>query len=312
MSPLVPTVASTAVVVDRLQKSYGDVQAVKGVSFAVLRGEIFGMVGPNGAGKTTTIECLEGLRRPSGGRLAVLGLDPRAQGYELRQRIGVQLQESSLPDRLRVGEALSLFSAFYKRSIDWRPIIGELGLQEKIKAPVAKLSGGQKQRLFIALALLNDPDVIFLDELTTGLDPQARRAMWGLVKGIRDQGKTVLLTTHSMEEAEELCDRVAILDGGRIIALDTPRRLIASLGAESRVTFTVEGDLDLAPLRAIPGVTRLDRSGDRIVVFGRDDDLVVRVVMALSAAKSRFRDLRSERPSLEDVFLAMTGHEIRD
>lgn len=302
----------SAIVVDHLRKSYGDVQAVKDVSFAVPRGEIFGMVGPNGAGKTTTIECLEGLRRPSGGKLSVLGLDPQTQGYELRRRIGVQLQESALPDRLRVGEALSLFSAFYKRAVDWRPILGELGLQEKIKSLVAKLSGGQKQRLFIALALLNDPDVIFLDELTTGLDPQARRAMWGLVKGIREKGKTVLLTTHSMEEAEELCDRVAILDGGRIIALDTPLRLIASLGAESRVAFTVEGDLDLESLWAIPGATRVDRSGGRIVIFGRGDDLVVRVVMALAAAKTRFRDLRSEQPSLEDVFLAMTGHEIRD
>lgn len=301
-----------AIVVERLHKSYGEIQAVKDVSFAVLQGEIFGMVGPNGAGKTTTIECLEGLRRPTRGRLSVLGLDPRTQGYELRQRIGVQLQESSLPDRLRVGEALGLFAAFYKRAIDWRPVLGELGLQEKIKAPVAKLSGGQKQRLFIALALLNDPDVIFLDELTTGLDPQARRAMLGLVKGIRDKGKTVLLTTHSMEEAEELCDRVAILDYGRIVALDTPGRLIASLGAESRVAFTVEDDLDLETLRAVPGATRVDRSGSRIVVFGRDDDLVVRVVMALAAAKTRFRDLRSEQPSLEDVFLALTGHEIRD
>jgi ABC-2 type transport system ATP-binding protein len=301
-----------AIVIENLHKHYGDVRAVDGVSFEVRTGEIFGMVGPNGAGKTTTIECLEGLRHPSEGRLAVLGLDPHAQGYELRERIGVQLQESSPPVRLKVREILDLFAAFYRRSLDWRPILGDLGLTEKMGAPFAKLSGGQKQRLFIALALINDPEVVFLDELTTGLDPQARRAMWDLVKGIRNKGKTVFLTTHFMEEAEELCDRVAIIDHGRIVALDAPRNLIGSLGAENRVVFLIDGDFDLASLRAIPGATRVERSGGRVVVFGRDDDLVVRVVMALSAAKVRFRDLRTEQPNLEDVFLALTGKEMRD
>jgi ABC-2 type transport system ATP-binding protein len=301
-----------AIVTENLRKHYGDVRAVDGVSFEVRTGEIFGMVGPNGAGKTTTIECLEGLRHPSEGRLAVLGLDPHGQGYELRERIGVQLQESSLPDRLKVREVLDLFAAFYRRSLDWRPILGDLGLTDKMRAPFAKLSGGQKQRLFIALALINDPEVVFLDELTTGLDPQARRAMWDLVKGIRDKGKTVFLTTHYMEEAEELCDRVAIIDHGRIVALDAPRNLIGSLGAENRVVFFADGDINLASLRAIPGATRVEGSGGRVVVFGRDDDLVVRVVMALAAAKVRFRDLRTEQPNLEDVFLALTGKEMRD
>jgi len=301
-----------AIVTENLRKHYGDVRAVDGVSFEVRTGEIFGMVGPNGAGKTTTIECLEGLRHPSEGRLAVLGLDPHGQGYELRERIGVQLQESSLPDRLKVREVLDLFAAFYRRSLDWRPILGDLGLTDKMRAPFAKLSGGQKQRLFIALALINDPEVVFLDELTTGLDPQARRAMWNLVKGIRDKGKTVFLTTHYMEEAEELCDRVAIIDHGRIVALDAPRNLIGSLGAENRVVFFADGDINLASLRAIPGATRVEGSGGRVVVFGRDDDLVVRVVMALAAAKVRFRDLRTEQPNLEDVFLALTGKEMRD
>jgi ABC-2 type transport system ATP-binding protein len=302
----------SAIAVDGLRKRYDDVCAVDGVSFEVGRGEIFGMVGPNGAGKTTTIECLEGLRRPTDGRVSVLGLDPQRQGNELRERIGVQLQESSLPDRLKVAEAMDLFSGFYRRSLDWRPILRELGLEEKVRASFAKLSGGQKQRLFIALALINEPDIIFLDELTTGLDPQARRAMWDLVKGIRDRGKTVFLTTHYMEEAEHLCDRVAVMDHGRIVALDTPGHLIDSLGAENRVVFVTDAPFDPAPLRAIPGASRVEQSGGRVIIFGRDDQLVVRVVIALAAGKVRFRDLRTEQPSLEDVFLALTGKEMRD
>ncbi len=301
-----------AIDVEGLRKDYGDVRAVDGVSFSVAGGEIFGMVGPNGAGKTTTIECLEGLRRPTAGRVTILGLDPQRQGNALRERIGVQLQESSLPDRLRVGEAMDLFASFYRRSLDWRPILTGLGLEEKKDASFGKLSGGQKQRLFIALGLINDPEIVFLDELTTGLDPQARRAMWELVKNIRDRGKTVFLTTHYMEEAEHLCDRVAVMDHGRIVALDTPGRLIESLGAENRVVFTTDAAIDIGPLKSIPGVTRVERVGGKMVVFGRGDELVVRVVMALAAAKIRFRDLRTEQPSLEDVFLALTGKEMRE
>jgi ABC-2 type transport system ATP-binding protein len=301
-----------AIVLDNLRKSYGELRAVDSVSFEVWSGEIFGMVGPNGAGKTTTIECLEGLRHPSEGSVRVLDLDPQRDGYELRERIGVQLQQSSLPERLKVREVLDLFAAFYLRPLDWRPILDELGLAEKAGAPFSKLSGGQKQRLFIALALVNDPEIVFLDELTTGLDPQARRAMWELVKRIRDRGKTVFLTTHYMEEAEELCDRVAVMDHGRIVALDTPANLIASLEAENRVTFSLDGPLDLAPFRAIAGVSRVEQTGGRVIIFGRDDELVVRVVMALAAAKIRFRDLRTEQPSLEDVFLTLTGKEMRD
>jgi len=300
------------IVLDNLRKCYGDLRAVDGVSFEVRRGEIFGMVGPNGAGKTTTIECLEGLRRPSDGRATVLNLDPQRQGYELRERIGVQLQQSSLPDRLKVREALDLFSAFYGQALEWRPILDELGLTDKAGAPFAKLSGGQKQRLFIALALVNDPEIVFLDELTSGLDPQARRAMWDLVKRIRDRGKTVFLTTHYMEEAELLCDRVAIMDHGKIVALDTPQNLVASLEAENRVVFAADGPLELDSFRTIPGVSRVEQTGGRVIVFGRGDELVVRVVMALAAAKTRFRDLRTEQPSLEDVFLSLTGKEMRD
>ncbi len=301
-----------AIVVDGLRKYYEDVRAVDGMSFAVAAGEIFGMVGPNGAGKTTTIECLEGLRRPTDGRVSVLGLDPGRQSRALRERVGVQLQQSALPDRLKVAEAMDLFASFYRQALDWRPILRDLGLEEKAPASFGKLSGGQKQRLFIALALLNDPEIIFLDELTTGLDPQARRAMWGLVKNIRERGKTVFLTTHYMEEAEHLCDRVAVIDRGRLVALDTPGRLIGSLGAENRVVFGTDAPLDLSALKGISGVTRVEQSGGRVIVYGRDDELVVRVVVALAAGKIKFRDLRTEQPSLEDVFLALTGKEMRD
>jgi ABC-2 type transport system ATP-binding protein len=302
----------TALVVQNLRKAYGPIVAVDDVTFEVSRGEIFGMVGPNGAGKTTTIECLEGLRHPDGGGVSVLGLDPERQGYELRERIGVQLQQSSLPDRLKVREVMDLFSAFYGRQAGWKPLLDQLGLTEKSNAPFAKLSGGQKQRLFIALALVNDPEIVFLDELTTGLDPQARRAMWEMVKEVRERGKTVFLTTHYMEEAEQLCDRVAIIDRGKIVALDTPQNLIASLGAETRVVFRVDGRIEDAVFRSIPGVTRVEISGGNVIIFGRGEGLVVRVVMALDSAKLRFRDLRTEQPSLEDVFLTLTGKEMRD
>ncbi|MDY6876067.1 MAG: ABC transporter ATP-binding protein [Chloroflexota bacterium] len=301
-----------AITVNDLRKFYGSVRAVDGIAFDIQEGEIFGMVGPNGAGKTTTIECIEGLRRPDGGNVQVLGLDPQRDGYELRERIGVQLQEAALPDRLKVWEALDLFAAFYHRSVDWHPILEQLGISEKRNAPVAKLSGGQKQRLFIALALVNDPDLIFLDELTTGLDPQARRAMWDLVRDIRERGKTVFLTTHYMEEAERLCDRVAIIDHGKIVALDTPENLIHSLRADSQVVFDVNGHFDEEPLRAVPGVTRVERVGERVVVYGQDDGLVGGVVNALEAGGVRFRDLRTEQSSLEDVFLALTGRKMRN
>ncbi len=300
-----------AIEVQGLRKSYGPVRAVDGVSFSVGMGEIFGMVGPNGAGKTTTTECVEGLRRPDGGTIRVLGLDPRRDGYELRRRIGIQLQEAALPDRLRVREALDLFASFYPRRTDGDRLLEQLGLAEKRNAPFEKLSGGQKQRLFIALALINDPELVFLDELTTGLDPQARRAMWDLVRGIRDQGKTVFLTTHYMEEAERLCDRVAIIDHGRIIALDTPENLIRSLGAENRVVFSTDG-WDGQALRQVPGVTRMERIGDRMVVYGRGEGLVGGVVGLLEREGVHFRDLRTEQPTLEDVFLALTGREMRE
>ena len=298
--------------IEGLRKSYGEIRAVDGVSFEVRPGEIFGMVGPNGAGKTTTIECLEGLRTPDGGEVRVLGLDPRRDGYALREIVGVQLQESQLQSRIRVWEALDLFASFYRAPVPWDPLVRRLGLEEKRRAPFAKLSGGQKQRLFIALALVNDPRLVFFDELSTGLDPQARRSMWDLVRSVRDDGKTVVLTTHFMEEAERLCDRVAILDRGRIIALDTPENLIRGLGAENRVVFTSDQALADDAFGAVPGVRRAERMGERWILHGADDRLVVDVVNFLSASRIRFRDLRTEQATLEDVFLALTGRAIRD
>jgi ABC-2 type transport system ATP-binding protein len=302
---------NSAVEIENLHKAYGSVVAVEDVSFEVPAGEIFGVVGPNGAGKTTTIECIEGIRRADRGSISVLDLDPARQERELRQRIGVQLQQSALPARIKVWEALDLYASFYDHTVDWRALLERLGLADKRNAAFAKLSGGQKQRLFIALALLNDPELIFLDELTTGLDPQARRAMWDLVREIRDQGKTVLLTTHFMEEAERLCDRVAIMDQGRIVALDSPANLIRSHGAENRITFTADASCE-SKLKALAGVTRVDREGERVIVHGSGDGLIGEVVAALSSDGVLFRDLRTEQSTLEDVFLALTGKEIRD
>ena len=298
--------------VRELRKAYGPIVAVDGISFSVAENEVFGLVGPNGAGKTTTIECLEGLRNRDAGDVSVLGLDPGDAGADLRRRIGVQLQESSLFDRIRVQEALDLFASFYPQSIDWRPLVAQLGLGDRLKAPFAKLSGGQKQRLFIALALVNDPELVFLDELSTGLDPQARRTMWDLVRSLRDKGKTVFLSTHFMEEAERLCDRVAIMDHGKIVALDTPENLIGGLGVETRVVFTAEDTIDPRQLESLANVTRVEVSGDRVVVHGQGDRLVSEVVRAVEDHGWRFRDLRSEQPTLDDVFLALTGRALRE
>lgn len=235
--------------VNGLRKTYGATVAVEDISFKVRRGEIFGLVGPNGAGKTTTIECLTGMRKPDSGTAEVLGLDPVKGGDALRRRIGVQLQQAALPDRLKVREALELYSSFYDSLADWRELMDRWGLSEKRDTVFSKLSGGQQQRLFVALALLNDPEVVFLDELTSGLDPQARRASWDLVRGIREAGKTVVLVTHFMDEAEMLCDRVAVVDRGRLVALDTPEALIGSLQAGSSLSFGASNGFDPAIFR---------------------------------------------------------------
>lgn len=306
---------NTMVQVDGLRKTYGTTAAVDGISFEVQEGEIFGMVGPNGAGKTTTIECLEGLRKPSEGTLRVLDVDPAQEGQVIRERVGMQLQQSNLPDRMKVWEALDLYASFYPKPVDWKTLLAQLGLEEKRNTPFSKLSGGQKQRLFIALALLPDPQLVFLDELTTGLDPQARHAIWDLIRDVREQGKTIYLTTHFMEEAEHLCDRVAVLDHGRIVALDTPANLIRNLGAEERIVFSVDGPLPVGFEKALSGEVRVEVQKERVIVHGKDHrqvPLVSEVVSLLSSQGIPFRDLRTEQPNLEDVFLSLTGHKMRE
>jgi ABC-2 type transport system ATP-binding protein len=303
--------------VSDLRKIYGKTIAVDGLSFEVNEGEIFGMVGPNGAGKTTTIECLEGLRRPDSGEMSVLGLDPIRQEHELRFVIGTQLQASQLPDQLTVSEVLDLFASFYPHPASWPALIERLGLAEKRNSYIVKLSGGQRQRVFIALALINRPRLVFLDELTSGLDPQARHSIWDLVREVRADGCTVFLTTHLMEEAETLCDRVAIVDHGRVVALDTPAALIRNIGAESRVLFTLNTGYDPQALTSIGSVTRVERDEQRVIVYGRSTSsgqspLIAEVANALSAQGVVFTDIRMEQPSLEDVFLQLTGRAMRD
>jgi ABC-2 type transport system ATP-binding protein len=303
--------------VSHLGKMYGKTIAVDDLSFEVNEGEIFGMVGPNGAGKTTTIECLQGLRRPDQGEVRVLELDPVRQEHSLRLEIGTQLQKALLPDRLKVDEALDLFASFYPDPTPWPILLERLGLVEKKGAYISELSGGQQQRLFIALALINHPRLVFLDELTTGLDPQARHTIWDLVREIRAEGRTVFLTTHLMEEAEKLCDRVMIVDHGRVVALDTPSALVRSLGAESRVLFICEGAFDPQVLKAISAVSRVEQDGQRVIVYGRapqpgQPPLIADVANALSAQRIAFTDIRMEQASLEDVFLQLTGRAIRD
>jgi ABC-2 type transport system ATP-binding protein len=297
--------------VENLYKSYGRIKAVDNVSFKVDRGEIFGLVGPNGAGKTTTIECIEGLRKSDSGKINVLSLNPVASGRSLRDSIGIQLQESELPGRIKVWEAIDLFSSFYSKTIKYDSLLKDLGLGDKKGAYFSKLSGGQKQRLFIALSLINDPELVFLDELTTGLDPQARRATWELITSINKKGKTIFLTTHYMEEAERLCNRIAIMDNGKIIALDTPQNLIRDIKIENKLIFSVAGDFNLDKLNNIKSTSRYEKSGEKITVFGRDNKMVRDTVDFLVRNNIDFYDLRTEQATLEDVFLTLTGKEIR-
>ena len=302
---------STPVVhVDSIRKAYGKTVAVSEVSFEVRRGEIFGLIGPNGAGKTTTMECVEGLRRPDAGTIAVLGLDPARDAYRLQHRIGVQLQQAQLQKRIKVWEAMDLWASLYRRSADPNVLLEQLGLIDKRNAWFMTLSGGQKQRLFIALALINDPEVVFLDELTTGLDPQARRAIWELVRGIRQRGKTVFMTTHLMEEAERLCDRVAVIDHGRIIDIGSPAALVRRHCPQRTVVVTTAHPAAEAIFAALPGVHVQRRDGE-IAISGRGDDLVTSVIQRIAREAIDVSDLRTETPTLEDVFLTLTGERIR-
>jgi ABC-2 type transport system ATP-binding protein len=299
--------------VSGVRKTYGKTVAVDEVSFEVHDGEIFGLIGPNGAGKTTAMECIEGLRTPDRGSISVLGLDPFRQVYKLQDRIGVQLQQAQLQKRIKVWEAVDLWATLYKKkSTDGERLLEQLGLIDKRNAWFMNLSGGQKQRLFIALALINDPEVVFLDELTTGLDPQSRRAIWDLVRGIRERGKTVFLTTHLMEEAERLCNRVAIIEHGRIIDIDTPESLVSRHCPERTVVLATDNPLAEERLRSIPGMESVTRSDSRFTIRGRGDDLVTEVIHCLSENHIRVSDFRTILPNLEDVFLKLTGHSIRE
>jgi ABC-2 type transport system ATP-binding protein len=299
--------------VSGFRKTYGRTVAVDEVSFEVNDGEIFGLIGPNGAGKTTTMECVEGLRTPDRGTISVLGLDPFRDVYKLQDRIGVQLQQAQLQKRIKVWEAVYLWASLYRRKTpDGDRLLEQLGLADKRNAWFMTLSGGQKQRLFIVLALINDPEVVFLDELTTGLDPQARRTIWELIRGIRQRGKTVFLTTHLMEEAERLCDRVAIIEHGRIIDMDTPQRLVDRHCPERTVVLATDVPIAEECFRAIPQVEEVARQDLRFTIRGRGDDLVTEVIQCLSENRIRVTDFRTVLPTLEDVFLKLTGHSIRD
>ena len=298
--------------VSKIRKTYGETIAVAEASFEVNEGEIFGLIGPNGAGKTTTMECIEGVRKPDCGSIAVLGLDPFRQVYKLQNRIGVQLQQAQLQKRIKVWEAVDLWASLYqKKTVNAERLLDQLGLADKRNAWFMNLSGGQKQRLFIALALINDPELVFLDELTTGLDPQARRAIWDLIRGIRERGKTVFLTTHLMEEAERLCDRVAIIEHGRIIEIDTPENLVRRHCPERTVVVDSSDPGAESHFKKIPGIEQVSCAGQRFTLRGQGD-LVTEVIHCLSENRVRVTDFRTILPNLEDVFLKLTGHSIRE
>ncbi|MBY8850718.1 ABC transporter ATP-binding protein [Saccharothrix sp. MB29] len=294
-----------------LVKRYDRKVAVDGVSFTVDEGEIFGILGPNGAGKTTTVECVEGLRSPDGGTIRVDGLDPRRDRAELRSRLGVQLQQSELPDHIRVGEALDLYASFHRDPADWRELLDRLGLGDRAKTPYRKLSGGQKQRVSIALALIGKPRIAVLDELTTGLDPQARRDTWALVEQVRDSGVTVVLVTHFMEEAERLCDRLALIDAGKLVAVDSPAGLVSRLDGEQRVRFRPTAPRGLAQLADLPEVESVERHGPQVVVTGKGD-LLHAVTSCLARNHVVAADLRIEQAGLDDAFIHLTGRALTE
>jgi ABC-2 type transport system ATP-binding protein len=305
-------VSRAVIQVSGIRKTYGAIAAVSGVSFEVNQGEIFGLIGPNGAGKTTTMECVEGVRRPDSGSISILGLDPFRDVYQLQNRIGVQLQQAQLQKRIKVWEAVDLWASLYSKAVNGDRLLDQLGLSSKRNAWFMTLSGGQKQRLFIALALINDPEVVFLDELTTGLDPQSRRAIWELVRGIRERGKTVFMTTHLMEEAERLCDRVAVIEHGKIIDIGSPQELVARHCPTRTVVLATDHSLAEQRLRTIPSLELVTREDSHFSIQGRGDDFVTDVIQCLSENRIRVTDFRTVLPTLEDVFLKLTGHSIRD
>ena len=300
---------------ENITKRYGKITAVNNVSLSIVEGEVFGLVGPNGAGKTTLIEIIEGLRSPDSGSVRLLEYNPTKDPDKVQEKIGVQLQTTSIQPNLKVNEAILLFASLYQQPLnDPNKLLKTLSLEEKANSRFRTLSGGQKQRLAIALALVNNPLVVFFDELSTGLDPQARRKMWALIEEIKGQGKTIFLTTHYMEEAQELCDRVGVIDYGKIIALDTPQNLITSLDADSKVTFRVEDRVVSATeFEKFPEVSQVEIIEDDFVLYTRDENTTIREIVRL-ADKQRFSltGIRTEIPNMDDVFLKLTGRELRE
>jgi len=288
-----------------LRKVYGTRAVVDGVSLAVEEGEVFGILGPNGAGKTTSVECVGGLRRRDGGTITVAGMDPATESTAFREAVGIQLQESRLPDKQTVSEALELYSTFYCHPRDWRELLERLDLADQRRTYFGRLSGGQKQRLSVALALVGNPRVAILDELTTGLDPAARREVWSLLEDLKGTGVTLLLVSHFMEEAERLCDRVVVIDHGRVIAADTPEGLAAGVAADERVSFVPSAPVDPAVLEALPDVHTVSVSADRMVVTGTGD-VAAAVIIALHDRGVSVTRIRVDQPSLDDAFVALT------
>jgi len=297
-----------AVEVSHLRKAYGDTVAVDDVSLSVAHGEIFGILGPNGAGKTTTVECVLGLRPPDAGVIRVLGLDPVADRDGVRQVVGAQLQASALPDKLRVAEIIDLYRSFYRQPADAGELVGALGLGAKRHAYYRSLSGGQRQRLSVVLALIGQPKVAVLDEMTTGLDPQARRETWALIEKVRDRDVTILLVTHFMEEAQRLCDRVALIDRGRVVALDTPARLAAQTRGGKQVRFVPSAPFDDGILTALPEVTGVERNGSHVLVIG-SGQLVNAVILTLAGAGVTALDVELDSSTLEDAFMKLTARQ---
>jgi ABC-2 type transport system ATP-binding protein len=299
--------------VENLVKRYGEVEAVRGVSFSVEEGQVFGLLGPNGAGKTTTIEILEGLRDPDGGRVRVCGLDPQVSSRELKHEIGAALQSTSLPDKIRVIEAIRLFASFYKRHRDPEDLLKRFGLEEKRTAYYARLSGGQKQRLALAMALVNNPRVLFFDEPTAGLDPQVRREIYDIIEELRREKKTILMTTHYIEEAERLCDCVAIIDHGKVIALGSPRELKERSAGSTRIEVKLARPVANGTLKNLEGVVDARELGGSYVLHTqRPPQAIVSLVKHLEAEGNELVSLEIAAPSLEDVFIEMTGRRLRD
>ncbi|MEU4197462.1 ABC transporter ATP-binding protein [Kribbella sp. NPDC026611] len=303
---MIPSPTAPVIEVTNLRKSYGGRTVVDDLSFSVAEGEIFGILGPNGAGKTTTVECIEGLRTPDSGKIRIAGLDPVADHAAVTQVLGAQLQESQLQAKLTVREALELYSAFYPHPADWRPLAERLGLVAQLDTRFGKLSGGQQQRLFIALALIGNPRVVVLDELTTGLDPRARRDTWEIVEDVRANGVTVLLVTHFMEEAQRLCDRIAVIDQGRITALDTPQGLISRTAGATIISFTPSAPLDDHEVAALPALASVEHKDGRVTLSGTDDT-VTAVLSLLARNRITAHQLRVSDATLDDAFLDLTG-----